>query len=95
MAWQAEAGELEGSPHAAVGSTWQAEARGLGLKQKKNEKNKIKKGKAGSNGNCSQTLFRSRPEVEFLEESRETQPQAHQAHPSPSLCASIVDEHKA
>ena len=43
MAWQAEAGELEGSPHAAVGSTWQAEARGLGLKQKKIKK-KIKKG---------------------------------------------------
>ena len=35
MAWQAEAGELEGSPHAAVGGTWQAEARDLGLKQKK------------------------------------------------------------
>ena len=95
MAWQAEAGELEGSPHAAVGSTWQAEARGLGLKQRKKIKKIKKKGKAGSNGNCSQTLFRSRPEVEFLEEFRETQPQAHQSHPSSNLCASIVDEDKA
>ena len=44
MAWQAEAGELEGSPHAAVGSTWQAEARGLGLKQKKLKKIKKMQG---------------------------------------------------
>ena len=94
MAWQAEAGELEGSPHAAMGGTWQAEARGLGLKQKSKLK-KNKKKNAVSNGNRFQTLFRSRPEVEFLEELRETQPQAHQAHPSSSLCASIADGYKA
>ena len=50
---------------------------------------------AVSNGNCSETLSRSRPEVEFLEELPEAQPQAHQTHPSSSLCASIVDEYKA